>query len=75
MHSRIKSDAAFADVRLQRDAKVGALLACLAGVALPLVIARFFHFSHEDVGVQDDGFPILSVDKPGWRWVMHTASW
>ena len=53
MHSRIiKSDAAFADVRLQRDAKVGALLACLAGVALPLAIARFFDFSHEDVGVQ-----------------------
>ena len=20
----------------------------------------------EEVGVQDDGFPILSVDKPGW---------
>jgi elongation factor 3 len=26
------------------------------------------------VGVQDDGFPILSVDKPGWWWVMHTCN-
>ena len=23
--------------------------------------------------MQDDGFPILSVDKPGWWWVMHTC--
>merc|ERR1719194_287327 len=22
----------------------------------------------------DDGFPILSVDKPGWWWVMHTCN-
>merc|ERR1719159_862050 len=28
----------------------------------------------EEVGVQDDGFPILSVDKPGWWWVMHTSN-
>merc|ERR1712207_53923 len=28
----------------------------------------------EEVGVQDDGFPILSVDKPGWWWVMHTCN-
>mmetsp|Transcript_1931 Transcript_1931/g.4905 ORF Transcript_1931/g.4905 Transcript_1931/m.4905 type:complete len:1044 (-) Transcript_1931:196-3327(-) len=28
----------------------------------------------EEVGVQDDGFPILSVDKPGWWWVMHTVN-
>jgi elongation factor 3 len=27
-----------------------------------------------EVGVQDDGFPILSVDKPGWWWVMHTCN-
>merc|ERR1711871_1705843 len=26
------------------------------------------------VGVQDDGFPILSVDEPGWWWVMHTCN-
>ena len=26
------------------------------------------------VGVQDDGFPILSVDKPGWWWVVHTCN-
>ena len=24
--------------------------------------------------MQDDGFPILSVDKPGWWWVMHTCN-
>merc|ERR1719223_1573782 len=28
----------------------------------------------EEVGMQDDGFPILSVDKPGWWWVMHTCN-
>jgi elongation factor 3 len=28
----------------------------------------------EEVGVQDDGFPILSVDKPGWWWVQHTVN-
>jgi len=28
----------------------------------------------EEVDVQDDGFPILSVDKPGWWWVMHTCN-
>merc|ERR1712242_442633 len=28
----------------------------------------------EEVGVQDDGFPILSVDKPGWWGVMHTCN-
>merc|ERR1712070_1245195 len=28
----------------------------------------------EEVGVMDDGFPILSVDKPGWWWVMHTCN-
>ena len=28
----------------------------------------------EKGGVQDDGFPILSVDKPGWWWVMHTCN-
>merc|ERR1712038_1978259 len=28
----------------------------------------------EEVGVQDDGFPILSVDKPGWGGVMHTCN-
>merc|ERR1711896_82854 len=28
----------------------------------------------EEIGVQDDGFPILSVDKPGWWWVMHTCN-
>ena len=31
-------------------------------------------FEDEEVGVQDDGFPILSVDKPGWWWVMHTCN-
>merc|ERR1719424_285997 len=28
----------------------------------------------EEVGVQDDGFPMFSVDKPGWWWVMHTCN-
>jgi len=28
----------------------------------------------EEVGVMDDGFPILSVDKPGWWWVQHTCN-
>merc|ERR1712241_328729 len=28
----------------------------------------------EEVGVQDDGFPIFSVDKPGWWWVQHTCN-
>merc|ERR1719161_2200724 len=28
----------------------------------------------EEVGVQDDGFPILSVDKSGWWWVQHTVN-
>merc|ERR1711871_22576 len=28
----------------------------------------------EEVGVMDDGFPILSVDKPGWWWVQHTVN-
>merc|ERR1712238_541018 len=28
----------------------------------------------EEVGVQDDGFPIFSVDKPGWWWVMYTCN-
>merc|ERR1711976_1006748 len=28
----------------------------------------------EEVDVQDDGFPILSVDKPGWWWVQHTVN-
>merc|ERR1711861_86804 len=28
----------------------------------------------EEIGVQDDGFPILSVDKPGWWWVQHTCN-
>merc|ERR1711871_923634 len=28
----------------------------------------------EEIDVQDDGFPILSVDKPGWWWVMHTCN-
>ena len=28
----------------------------------------------EEVGVQDDGFQILSVDKLGWWWVMHTCN-
>ena len=32
-----------------------------------------FHVEDEEVGVQDDGFPILSVDKPGWWWVIHTC--
>merc|ERR1740133_918076 len=27
----------------------------------------------EEVDVQDDGFPIFSVDKPGWWWVQHTC--
>jgi len=27
-----------------------------------------------EVGVQDDGFPILSVDKPGWWWVQNTCN-
>ena len=27
-----------------------------------------------EVGVEDDGFPIMSVDKPGWWWVMHTCN-
>mmetsp|Transcript_5911 Transcript_5911/g.13184 ORF Transcript_5911/g.13184 Transcript_5911/m.13184 type:complete len:1046 (+) Transcript_5911:91-3228(+) len=27
-----------------------------------------------EVGVQDDGFPILSVDKPGWWWVQFTCN-
>ena len=31
-------------------------------------------FEDEEVGVQDDGFPILCVDKPGWSWVMHTCN-
>merc|ERR1712176_339673 len=28
----------------------------------------------EEVSMQDDGFPILSVDKPGWWWVQHTCN-
>merc|ERR1740133_91807 len=28
----------------------------------------------EEVDVQDDGFPILSVDKPGWWWVQYTVN-
>merc|ERR1712110_504045 len=28
----------------------------------------------EEVDVQDDGFPIFSVDKPGWWWVQHTVN-
>jgi elongation factor 3 len=28
----------------------------------------------EEVDVQDDGFPIFSVDKPGWWWVRHTCN-
>merc|ERR1711976_398331 len=28
----------------------------------------------EEIGVQDDGFPIFSVDKPGWWWVVHTCN-
>merc|ERR1712194_449738 len=28
----------------------------------------------EEVGVQDDGFPILSGDKPGWWWVQYTVN-
>ena len=28
----------------------------------------------EEVGVQDDGFPILSVGEPAWWWVMHTCN-
>ena len=28
----------------------------------------------EEVGVQDDGFPILSVDKQDWRWMIHTCN-
>merc|ERR1712048_1480787 len=28
----------------------------------------------EEVDVQDDGFPIFSVDKPGWWWVVHTCN-
>merc|ERR1719310_1875218 len=28
----------------------------------------------EEVDVQDDGFPILSVDKPGWWWVRYTVN-
>merc|ERR1711904_415086 len=28
----------------------------------------------EEVGVQDDGFPILSVDKPGWWWPRQSSS-
>jgi len=28
----------------------------------------------EEVDVQDDGFPIMSVDKPGWWWIMHTCN-
>merc|ERR1719361_1887684 len=28
----------------------------------------------KSVFVEDDGFPILSVDKPGWWWVMHTCN-
>ena len=28
----------------------------------------------EEVGVQDNDFPILSVDKPGWCWLMHTCN-
>merc|ERR1711957_298434 len=33
-----------------------------------------YEIEEEEVGVQDDGFPILSVDKPGWWWVMHTCN-
>ena len=28
----------------------------------------------EEVGVMDNDFPMLSVDKPGWWWVMHTCN-
>jgi len=28
----------------------------------------------EEVDVQDDGFPIFSVDKPGWWWVLHNVN-
>jgi elongation factor 3 len=28
----------------------------------------------EEVDVQEDGFPILSVDKPGWWWIMYTCN-
>ena len=28
----------------------------------------------EEVGVQDNGFPTLSMDKPGWCWVMYTCN-
>merc|ERR1712227_359422 len=28
----------------------------------------------EEIDVQDDGFPILSVDKPGWWWVRYTVN-
>merc|ERR1719169_310587 len=28
----------------------------------------------EEVDVQEDGFPIFSVDKPGWWWVVHTCN-
>ena len=24
--------------------------------------------------MQDSDFPILSVDKPGWCWLMHTCN-
>jgi len=27
-----------------------------------------------EVDVQDDGFPIFSVDKPGWWWVVYTCN-
>lgn len=33
-----------------------------------------FPYFQSQVGVQDDGFPILSVDKPGWWWVVHTCN-
>ena len=31
-------------------------------------------FEDEEVGVQDNDFPVLSVDKPGWCWLMHTCN-
>ena len=63
------------------DEEVGKMGGCHSGWSTSIMGPQCLTGSHMlsvdlslQVGVQDDGFPILSVDKPGWWWVVHTCN-
>ena len=56
------------------EAEEPLLISGMTGLYKPIWENRWILRFPTQVGVQDDGFPILSVDKPGWWWVVHTCN-